>query len=252
MTGPDGYRAHVTDAWTLLQKRKRASGGTPVVTFVDLASKERTELSAVSLENAAAKIANALRDEFGLEPGASIGVHLPTHWQRAAWCAGAWVAGCNVVPGSPDADLIVANAALAPGLVSAGREVAVVSMHPFGLPLTEPLPGGAVDVTIAVRQQPDAYLFDPPREDYAALEIDGTILTQAEAFARAAELAVDWGLAPGGTLLVGADVDGVDAWLGALAVPLVAEGAVVLAAGGIASVEFLTSERITASAGPSR
>ncbi|MDI1290170.1 MAG: TIGR03089 family protein [bacterium] len=242
----------MSDAWTMLQKRKRASGGTPVVTFVDLARRERTELSAVSLENAAAKIANALRDEFEMEPGMRVGLHLPPHWQRSAWCAGAWVAGCIVVPGATDADLLVASATLAPGLVGGTREVAVVSMHPFGLPLTEPLPGGATDVTVAVRQQPDAYLFDPPRDDYAALEVAGTAFTQDEAFAAAAQRASAWGLTAGGTLLVPEDLDDLDAWLGALAVPVSAEASVVLVTGGAPTDELRAGERITASAERSR
>lgn len=252
MARSDGYRAHVTDAWTVLQRRKRASAGTPVVAFVDLASKARTELSAVSLENAAAKIANALRGEFELDTGATVGLHLPTHWQRSAWCAGAWVAGCVVVPDAEDADLLVTNAEGAPELVGRSASVAVISMHPFGLPLTEALPDGAVDVTIAIRQQPDAYLFDPPREGYPALDVDGVTLTQAEAFALAAERASTWGLAPGGTLLVADDLDPIDAWLGALAVPLAVDASVVLAGGGIPTDEFRASERITASARPSR
>ncbi len=243
-----GYRAHVSDAWTMLQKRKRASGGTPVVTFVDLARTERTELSAVSLENAAAKIANALRDEFEMEPGMTVGLHLPPHWQRSAWCAGAWVAGCIVVPGATDADLLVASAGLAPGLVGGAREVAVVSMHPFGLPLTESLPDGAIDVTVAVRQQPDAYLFDPPRDDYAALLVAGTAFTQEEAFVAAAQHASTWGLAAGGTLLVPEEIDDLDAWLGALAVPLVADASVVLIAGGAPTDALREGERVTASA----
>ncbi len=83
----------VSDLWTLLQRRRREGAGAPVVTYVDADAGERTELSAVSLENAAAKIANALRDEYDLGPGATIGLRLPLHWQRSAWCAGAWTAG---------------------------------------------------------------------------------------------------------------------------------------------------------------
>ncbi len=51
------------------------------------------------------------RAEFELEPGALLGLHLPQHWQRAAWCAGAWTAGCVVVPDGPPAqmDLLVSS-----------------------------------------------------------------------------------------------------------------------------------------------
>lgn len=242
----------MTDAWTLLQRRRRASAGSPVLTFVDLAHGERTELSAASLENAAAKIANALREEFELEPGAVLGLHVPQHWQRAAWCAGAWTAGCVVSPGGsgPEVDLVVATAAGAAELVDLGRArpVVVVSMHPFGLPLTHELPPGCIDATLAVRQQPDAYLFAPPDPGNEALRVDGRRLTQQEAFDSAADLAREWGLVAGGRLLVDAGLDDAEAWLGALAVPLVAEASVLLVGGGHAGPTLIERERVTATA----
>lgn len=236
--------------WTLLQRRRRASAGAPIVTAIDLARNERTELSATSLENAAAKIANALRSEFDAEPGTVVGLHLPQHWQRSAWCAGAWTAGCIVAPDTLDADILVASADRAPTL--AGRDVAIVSMHPFGLPVTQPLPDGAFDVTVPVRQQPDAYLYDPPTADYPALRIDGRTWSQAEVVDLAATRALDWGLSVNGRLLATDDLDDLDAWLCACAVPLAAEASVILATGGMPSDALVDNERVTASAGPRR
>ena len=225
------------------------------MTFVDAARDERTELSAVSLENAAAKIANALRAEFELEPGALLGLHLPQHWQRAAWCAGAWTAGCVVVPDGPPAqmDLLVSSPERAESLAAEGRSpaLAVVSMHPFGLPLSTDPPAGAVDVTLAVRQQPDAYLFEPPGPADAALRIEGRVMTQEQALDAAAELAARWGLVAGGRLLVGPDLDALDAWLACVAVPLVADASVVLLGDGPASDALIERERVTATAGSS-
>lgn len=225
-----------------------------MVTFVDPARDERTELSATSLENAAAKIANALREEFGLEPGATLGMHLPQHWQRAAWCAGAWTAGCVVVPGGRpgDVDLVIASLDRADGLLHSGAmsEVAVVSLHPFGLPLTTDLPAGAVDVTLAVRQQPDAYLFEPPSPTDEALRLDGPPLTQEQALDAAADLARRWGLAAGGRLLVRAGLREDEAWLAVLAVPLVADASVVLLGDGPVTPALVERERVTATAAP--
>lgn len=216
------------------------------MTSINLPLNERTELSATSLENAAAKIANALRDEFGAEPGTVIGLHLPQHWQRSAWCAGAWTAGCIVAPRSVDADLLVASAELACDL--AGRDVAVVSMHPFGLPLTQALPAGAFDVTVPVRQQPDAYLYDPPSADYPALRIGDHGLSQAEVLEVAAARALGWGLSAHGRLLVAEDLEELDAWLCACAVPLAADASVVIVSGGTATDALIDNERVTASA----
>lgn len=236
----------MTDIWTALQSRRRTGAGAPVVTFVDVTRAERTELSATSLENAAAKIANALRDEFDLSPGALVGLHLPAHWQRSAWCAGAWTAGCVVIPDGTEADLVVCAPQSADRLAGLGIDVCVVSLHPFGLPLTEPLPDGAVDVTIAVRQQPDAYLFDPPSTGSPALRISGETLDHAALLAVARSRGTAWGLAPGGRLLADDAVSGADAWLAALAVPLACDASVVLVHGGGAGVAG--QERVTASA----
>ena len=68
----------------------------PRVTFYDDATGERIELSALTLANWAAKTANLLRDEFGLEPGARVAVLLPAHWQSAAVLLGCWWAGAEV------------------------------------------------------------------------------------------------------------------------------------------------------------
>jgi uncharacterized protein (TIGR03089 family) len=238
----------VTDAWTLLQRRRREGAGGPFVTFVDGGSGERTELSAVSLENAAAKIANALRDEYDLGPGSVVGLRLPLHWQRSAWCAGVWTAGCLVAPDSDDADLVVTTAGDAPDLVGHPAPLAVVSLHPFGLPVVELLPPGVDDVTLAVRQQPDAYLYDPPTGDLPALRTAALELDQSALLDLALALGTQWGLEPGGRLLVRDTVAADDGWLAALAVPLACGASVVLVTGAGDVDRIAEQERVTAAA----
>lgn len=225
----------------MLRERAHRAGGAPLVTFVDAGSGERTELSATSLENAAAKVANALRED--LDPGAVVGLHLPTHWQRAVWCAGTWTAGLVTAPDAVAADLLVVSADRAPALTAAGHEVGVVSMHPFGLPVADDLPAGATDLTLAVRQQPDAYLFDAGTPASPAWQAGGTTLDQSAVLDRARTLATGWGLEPGGRLLVDDSVADEEAWLAALAVPLVSGGAVVLVRGDGSTVA--DQERVT-------
>jgi uncharacterized protein (TIGR03089 family) len=217
-----------------------------MVTYVNPVSGERSELSAASLANSAAKIANALRSEFDLEPGAVVGLRIPPHWQRAAWCAGTWTAGCAIDVDTVEADLIVAGPAEARTLAEAGaRDVAVVSLHPFGLPIAEILPAGCLDVTLTVRQQPDAYLFEPPGPD--DLAIAGTrAATQGDVLQHAADLAERWDLSSGGRLLVDRLTRPEDAWLGAFAVPLVIGGSVVIVDGIGDGAELREQERITA------
>ena len=228
----------MADAWALLQRRVRANAGAPFVTHVDLTTGARTELSAVSVANAASKIANALRQEYDLERGDVVALDLPAHWQRTTWCAGAWTAGCAIsLSPHARARLIVTSEAADAGTLallteaSPGAPVVAVSLHPFGLPISAALPGGVDDVTVVVRQQPDAYLFDPPDGDVPALvQSDGTV-SQDEALGAARTLAAEWGLTAGGRLLAGPSLSPQDGLAAAFAVPLVADAAVVLVSG---------------------
>ena len=217
----------------------------PSSPIVDAATGERTELSAVSLENAAAKIANALRDEYDLGPGATIGLRLPLHWQRSAWCAGAWTAGCLVAPDSTEADLVVSTVAEAATLAIAVPRLVVVSLHPFGLPVADPLPSGVDDVTLVVRQQPDAYLFDPPLASTPALRTDDGVLDQSALLDLARARGTEWGLMPGGRLLVRESVADLDGWLAAIAVPLACQASAVLVRGAGDIDSIVAQERVT-------
>ncbi|MEI8082681.1 MAG: TIGR03089 family protein, partial [Actinomycetes bacterium] len=51
----------------------------PFVTFYDVSTSERVELSGTTFENWVAKTANFLRDEFDIEPGSRVGGRLPVH-----------------------------------------------------------------------------------------------------------------------------------------------------------------------------
>ena len=195
----------------------------------------RMELSGVSVANAAAKIANALAGEFGLEPGDSVGVHLPWHWQRVTWLIGIWSAGLTVVPGGgEECDLMVAGPQEAAGLPG---DVQVVSVHPFGMPLDASqlaqLPPGMEDITLAVRAQPDQQVFSADHSQ--AIALDG--LTQTELLERGRE----WDRAHPGVLRIGM-TQGMDQWWLPAIWPLVSDGSVVLA--DTIDVEFMDAERI--------
>ncbi len=211
------------------------------MTFVG-ADGARTELSATTLVNAAAKIANLFGDEdgeHGLFDVARVSLRLPVHWQRSAWLAGVWTAGRVVAPVGVVADVdpsggeeatITTVADLATD--RAWRPpIGVVSVHPLGLPDGEALPPHVFDATSAARLQPDSYLGPRPRAGDPALAAGTDRLTQEQVVEFARTKAADWGLAPGGRLLVDPRTDPLDAWLAALAVPLVAGASVVLVDG---------------------
>ena len=82
----------------LLDRALRADPARPLLTFYDDATGERTELSVATFANWVAKTANLLRDDLAVEPGATLSLDLPPHWQAAVWLQSAWALGLHVVP----------------------------------------------------------------------------------------------------------------------------------------------------------
>lgn len=145
--------------------------GRPAVTYYDDASGERVELSWTSLGNWAAKTANLLRFELGVQPGDHVGVALPLHWQTPAVVLGALWAGCPVVPADPDGPLPTdVEALFCPGsrmdeaLAAGVPEVLGLSLAPMGARLGS-VPPGALDYAVGVPGQADRwspdYVTDP-------------------------------------------------------------------------------------------
>jgi uncharacterized protein (TIGR03089 family) len=235
----------MADVASLLGARVRRDGASPLVTSITEFDGRpgRTELSAVSLANAAAKIANALRGELDLEPGDTVVLDLPLHWQLAAWQAGIWTAGL-AISSTGDAAVHVTSLGRADSHVGAAVTLAV-SLHPFGLPIAGSLPEGVDDATLLVRQQPDAYLFEPPSGELVALLEPSDARTQQQLIEEAAAAAAAWGLGAGGRLLVteSADLD-----LAVLAAPLAAGAASVLVGSGLDDPQVRDQERVTAEA----
>ena len=222
----------------------REQGAQPLVTQVSDAG--RTELSATTVMNAAAKIGNLLIDEFELTPGEAIGLALPPHWQRSCWLAGAWLAGIAVVAvddptwlSGEGLRLIVAGPREADVLSNAVADVAVVSLHPLGMP--EPVPDGCLDATSLARIQPDAFLHAPALDDAIAVVGTDGQLDQAAVIDLARMLGTQWGLADGGRLLLDPTIPGLAGWLSMLVIPLAMNASVVLG-----TPEVSEQERITA------
>lgn len=144
----------LTDA--ALNPALTTDGSQPLLTYYDDATGERTELSAITTANWAAKTANMIRDEFGLMPGDVVAVDLPAHWQTAAVLLGAWWAGVHVRLGySEDAGMVFCSKDSLER-VEAAPEIAVVSLDPFGMPMRD-LPIGLTDYTAAVRVHGDQF-----------------------------------------------------------------------------------------------
>lgn len=168
--------------YAALLDRIRRDPASPLLTYRDLASGERMELSAVSLGNAVAKTAGLLRDELDASPGDVVGIHVPPHWQRVVWFGACAATGTVFAPdASPDdCDVLVVDRAHL-GLASAARESVLVSLAPFGLPDGGDVPIGLIEAAVAMRGHPDAFTpWEAPTESTPLLRVDGGHLSHGD------------------------------------------------------------------------
>jgi len=140
----------------------------PMLTFYDDKTGERTELSALTLGNWAAKTANYFRDELGVARDDTIIVDLPEHWQTVAILLGAWWAGATVAfagEAAEDARVVVTSLARLDDYADA-EELVIASLDPFGMGAGD-LPVGVADFGPSVRVHSDN--FTPGTDAAAAL-----------------------------------------------------------------------------------
>ena len=197
----------------LLQSELRRDGSRPLLTWYDDATGERVELSVATAANWAAKTANLLADEHGLEPGDSLALDPPSHWLTAVVVLGAWTAGVTV-------DLRADAAELS-------------------------LPVDAAQFMRTVLPQPDALLAPP------ASAADIGVRTAEDSLSLEALVRAAGSPPPGARVMTTMPLDVVDGLLAAIVMPLVAGGSCVLVSS--ADVDRLAgradTERVTHVAG---
>jgi uncharacterized protein (TIGR03089 family) len=165
-----------------LQQRVRSNGSAPLLTYYDLDSGERTELSATSFSNWVDKTSNLLVDDVAVDQGDAIGMPLaleaPGHWLTAVWQVACWQVGLVV-------DLT--NRSMPAAVVTgrqwqdyADRDIFACALHPMGFGFTEPLPNGVRDYAIEVRTHADGYFGTPPDPSARAWVDAERSLTQAD------------------------------------------------------------------------
>lgn len=221
----------------------RRDTGAPLITYVDGATGERTELTPVELGEWAARTAGLLRDGCRLVAGDRAAVLLPPHWQTAAVLLGAWSAGVTVSyrswataglpvagPGEdePFDAVFVSKQRLGSWLeaVPEARHRYVLGLAPGVAPLDE-VPAGYLDYVAEARRHPaDLPAAQVVRYTDPASP-DGTTYRQWGSVA--ADLAARLGLAPGDRVLVDAGAGHLQpvTWLLA---PLAAGATILLAA----------------------
>ncbi len=147
-----------------LRRRNRTEGSGPLITYYDLDSGERTELSGITFGNWVDKTANLLVDELLVDAGdrvelAVAGSH-PGHWVTLVWELACWQIGATVTLSQPSsARLVVAGPDWQPYLGAA--DLVACSLHPLGLGFPQPLPSGVIDYSLEVRGQPDSFAAAP-------------------------------------------------------------------------------------------
>lgn len=158
-----------TLADALLRPILATDAARPLVTYYDDATGERVEVSGTTLANWAAKTANLLRDELGVNPGDPVAVLLPAHWQSVAVHLGVWWCGGVVVADPDGAEVALCTLDRLPE-AEAAPEVAVLSLDAFGRGV-DGLAIGITDYATAVRVHGDAFAPTPVAGADPALEV---------------------------------------------------------------------------------
>jgi len=169
----------------LLAQRVRRNGAEPLITYYDLDSGERTELSAVSFANWVNKTSNLLVDELLVDPGDAVQLTLaethPGHWVTLIWELACWQIGA-VVSLDPDVDAKVIVVGPDTGSTTFGNaEVVSCSLHPLGLPSGAKSP--VIDYNLEVRGQADQFPAVPQSASAPAWRSPGLDLDQSDLLA---------------------------------------------------------------------
>ncbi len=151
--------------------------GRPFVTYYDVVTGERTELSGTTTANWVAKTANLLVDELDAESATAVEIALPTHWLRTVWILATWAVGGTIV--DADGDILVAGPESLERSSPARHRVAS-ALLPFGTPFPT-TPPGFTDLGLVLPSQPDAFVpLDQPTGDVLAVDVSDLTLTYGE------------------------------------------------------------------------
>jgi uncharacterized protein (TIGR03089 family) len=203
---------------------------TPLLTWYDDASGDRTELSGATLDNWVSKTANMLLDGVGLGDGDAVAVLLPPHWQSAALLLGTWAAGLSADLGGepqPVEALFTSPDGVAAATAYPTSDRYVTGLLPLAMPLRE-VPAGFIDYVTEVRNYGDRFVASRPVDGNDRALAGPVELSHLAVCRTAEERAQELGIVAGDRVLVDARVyaDPID-WLLA---PLLAGASIVLCA----------------------
>lgn len=146
----------------------------PLLTYYDMGTGERVELSTTTTANWVAKTSNFLVDELDAEPGTRIRIGLPSHWLTTVWILSAWNVGAVIADASADIGLS------GPELVGHEPQRVAASLRPLGGRFAVP-PEGFLDLGAEVPGHGDHFIaMDPPGATSLAVDLDGSARTHAD------------------------------------------------------------------------
>lgn len=229
-----------------LVQRVRVDAARPLVSYVDLDTGARSELSAAALATWVAKTAEWLELGLGMAPGDRVWLDLPAHWQSTVWCLATWALGGVVLLGPAEtvrasggvAVAAVADPAGYPVAAQLAPDVAAVDLSPFALGLSG-LPAGVLDHASEVRAYGDVLAPAAHPGNLPALESTAGVATLDELGRAVALRAAAAGLPEGARVLLapvrGSSEVEPDRWVrDGVLLPLLLGGSVVLCRGGVA------------------
>jgi len=154
--------------------RSAPDPGQPLITYYDMSTGERVELSTVTTANWVAKTSNFLVDELEAGPGTRVRIGLPSHWLTTVWLLSAWNVGAAVVDHAADIGLS------GPDLAADEPHRLAASLRPLGGRFAT-APEGFLDIGAEVPGHGDRFLaLDPPEPATTALDLEGTTRTHAD------------------------------------------------------------------------
>jgi uncharacterized protein (TIGR03089 family) len=217
-----------------------AQPASPLITYYDGESGERSELSARSVANWVAKTYFLLTEELDLQVGDRAYVGLPAHWITVPILIGCWAAGLSVTA-EPESSAV----GFVTGTLPAGAKTpiyAVAAAHAARGYGADP-PDGTQDYVSSVRPQPDAWAavaFPASPEDPA---IDGR--SRADVAATASARAAEFGFEAGSRVLIAHEWRSPQDWIDDLLAPLSAHGSLVVARAITDLDRLAAQERVT-------
>lgn len=146
----------------------------PLLTYYDMSTGERVELSTTTTANWVAKTSNFLVDELDAEPGTRIRIGLPSHWLTTVWILSTWNVGAVIVDTGADIGLS------GPELVADEPHKVAASLRPLGGRFAT-APDGFLDLGAEVPGHGDHFMaMDRPTPSSPAVELDGVTRSQAD------------------------------------------------------------------------